>query len=169
MRISDYHDHPFAIFCYDPKDEFKIRKEVQLLKTRLKSKKKDVFILSLAEIFWEILENEDLESIFKAEIQHGLESMVDTIHNILSSKDIGYLEDKIKLKIPTDLHPDTIIFITRVGVLYPVYRASTILSNLNMEVQHITLLFYPGKAIGNYGLSLMGLYEPSYDYREKKY
>ena len=34
-RISAYHDMPYAIFHYEPDEEFDLRKQVTLLETRL--------------------------------------------------------------------------------------------------------------------------------------
>ena len=35
MRISAYHDLPFAILRYDPEEEWSLRREVKYLATRL--------------------------------------------------------------------------------------------------------------------------------------
>jgi hypothetical protein len=42
QRISAYHDMPYALFRYDPEDEFDPRKQVTLLETRLSQKGKRV-------------------------------------------------------------------------------------------------------------------------------
>jgi hypothetical protein len=49
QRISAYHDMPYALFRYDPEDEFDLRKQVTLLETRLSQKGKRVRRISLAE------------------------------------------------------------------------------------------------------------------------
>jgi hypothetical protein len=35
QQLSAYHDMPYALFRYDPPDEFDLRKQVTLLETRL--------------------------------------------------------------------------------------------------------------------------------------
>lgn len=40
--ISAYHDMPYAIFHYDPEQEFLFRKELDLLSTRLQNKGKAI-------------------------------------------------------------------------------------------------------------------------------
>ena len=48
MRISAYHDLPFAIFCYDPAQEFNCRKHIRLLAISLKQNHhKSVTFISL--------------------------------------------------------------------------------------------------------------------------
>jgi len=169
LRISDYHDLPFAIFHYDPKDELDLRKEIGLLKTQLNLVKKEVIEISLSDIFWNLLKNEGLERLFESEKEHGLVRTIDTIHGILSDEDENCFEDQIKNSLPENLSPDTILFLTRVGVLFPVYRSSAILENLHKKIKNPTILFYPGKLIGNQGLQFMGIYEPNYNYRAKIY
>ena len=45
--ISAYHDMPYAIFRYPPEDEFAVRQEVALLRTRLEQAGKRVTTISL--------------------------------------------------------------------------------------------------------------------------
>jgi hypothetical protein len=47
-RISAYHDMPYALFRYDPDEEFELRKQVTLLETRLSQKGKRIKRISLA-------------------------------------------------------------------------------------------------------------------------
>lgn len=41
-RISAYHDMPYALFRYEPEEEFELRKQITLLETRLTQKGKRV-------------------------------------------------------------------------------------------------------------------------------
>ena len=68
VRISTYHDLPFVIFQYHPKDELKVRKDLQLLSTRIKNAGKKVETISLAKIVWEAIErNDPIEDIIEDE------------------------------------------------------------------------------------------------------
>ena len=59
-NISSYHDMPYAIFQYSPEDEFDLRGEVSLLKTRLEQIGKRVTVISLAQCLDECLKREGL-------------------------------------------------------------------------------------------------------------
>jgi hypothetical protein len=48
-KISAYHDMPYALFRYDPDEEYPVRREVTMLATRLTQKGKRVTRISLAE------------------------------------------------------------------------------------------------------------------------
>src|SRR6267142_4783706 len=84
-RISAYHDMPYALFRYDPEEEFELRKEATLLETRLSQKGKRIKRISLAECLDEAMRSQrPLEEWFAAEREQGVESIVDTVHSVLS-------------------------------------------------------------------------------------
>ena len=60
--ISAYHDMPYAIFRYPPEDEFTVRKETTLLRTRLEQAGKLVTSISLSECMSEALEAVGLDA-----------------------------------------------------------------------------------------------------------
>ena len=67
-RISAYHDMPYALFRYDPEEEYDLRKQVTLLETRLTQKGKCVRRISLAECLDEAMRSQrPLEDWFIAE------------------------------------------------------------------------------------------------------
>ena len=49
QQLSAYHDMPYAIFRYPPEEEFGVRQQVSLLRTRLEQLGKRVTVISLAE------------------------------------------------------------------------------------------------------------------------
>jgi hypothetical protein len=59
-KISAYHDMPYAIFHYDPEDEFPLRRAVSDLRVRLENKGKRVTRISLAECLDEAIKSEGL-------------------------------------------------------------------------------------------------------------
>jgi len=54
-KLSAYHDMPYALFRYDPEQEYPLRREVTLLQTRLAQKGKRVTRISLAECLHEAM------------------------------------------------------------------------------------------------------------------
>src|SRR3989475_7078668 len=121
-RISAYHDMPYALFRYDPEEEFELRKQVTLLETRLAQKGKRVSRISLAECLDEAMRSQrPLEEWFEAERQQGIETIVETIHSVLS--EYNPLVNLVAARMPEDPDPlRDIVFILRTGALFPVYR-----------------------------------------------
>ncbi|MCK8602712.1 DUF1788 domain-containing protein [Desulfoferrobacter suflitae] len=166
--ISAYHDMPYAIFRYPPEDEFAVRAEVSLLKTRLEQKGKRVICVSLAECMEAALESEgmDIDSLIEAEKTVGLEAAIETIHNVLT--EYQPLDDLVVSRIPADCDPyRDIVFILRAGALFPMYRTSSLLEQLKGKVQVPAILFYPGQLDGAAGLRFMGVLDAEHNYRPR--
>lgn len=166
-KLSAYHDMPYALFQYDPEDEFELRKQVTLLETRLTQKGKRVFRISLAECLEEAMKSQNpLEDWFTAEREQGVETVVDTVHAVLAR--YAPLVELVVKRIPPDLEAARdVVFILRTGALFPVYRTFQLLEQLKGRVAAPTILFYPGTRDGAAGLRFMGVLEPEHNYRPK--
>jgi len=166
-RISAYHDMPYALFRYDPDEEFELRKQVTLLETRLTQKGKRVSRISLAECLDEALRSQrPLEGWCVAEREQGTETIVETVHSVLS--EYAPLVDLVAARMPNDPDPlHDIVFIMRAGALFPVYRTFSLLEQLKGRVTVPTVLFYPGDLDGAAGLRFMGVLAAEHNYRPK--
>jgi hypothetical protein len=167
QRISAYHDMPYALFRYDPEEEFELRKQVTLLETRLTQKAKRIRRISLAECLDEAMRSQrPLEEWFAAEREQGVETIVDTVHSVLS--DYAPLVNLVADRMPEDPDPlHDIVFILRTGALFPVYRTFSLLEQLKGRVHVPTVLFYPGDLDGAAGLRFMGVLDAEHNYRPK--
>jgi len=166
-KLSAYHDMPYAIFRYDPEDEFDVRKQVTLLETRLSQKGKRIKRISLAECLEEALSSQrPLEEWFAAEREQGVETIIDTVHSVLS--DYTPLVDLVAARMPEVPDPlRDVVFILRTGALFPVYRTFSLLEQLKGRVHVPTVLFYPGDLDGAAGLRFMGVLDAEHNYRPK--
>lgn len=167
-RISAYHDMPYAIFRYLPEDEFAVRREVTLLRTRLEQAGKRITTISLAECMQSALEAEGLgtQALIEAETTIGLEATIETIHEVLSA--YRPLDELVAERIAEDADPQRdIVFIVRAGALFPIYRTSSLLEQLKGKVKVPAVLYYPGVLDGAAGLRFMGVMDAEHNYRPK--
>ncbi len=166
-RISAYHDMPYALFRYDPEEEFELRQHATLLETRLSQKGKRVKRISLAECLDEAMRSQrPLEEWFAAEREQGAATIVETVHAVLS--DYSPLVDLVAARMPEDADPlRDVVFILRTGALFPVYRTFSLLEQLKGRVHVPTVLFYPGDLDGAAGLRFMGVLDAEHNYRPK--
>jgi hypothetical protein len=166
-RISAYHDMPYALFRYEPDEEFELRKQVTLLETRLTQKGKRVLRISLAECLDEAMRSQrPLEEWFTAEREQGTDTIVETVHSVLS--DYAPLVQLVAARMPDEPDPvRDIVFIQRTGALFPVYRTFSLLEQLKGRVVVPTVLFYPGDLEGAAGLRFMGVLDAEHNYRPK--
>lgn len=165
--ISAYHDMPYAIFYYAPEEEFELRREVTLLETRLSQKGKRVGRISLADCLDEAMRSQrPLDEWYAAEREQGVESLVDTVHSVLS--DYTPLVGLVAARMPQDPDPlRDILLLVRTGALFTVYRTFSLLEQLKGHVCVPTILFYPGELEGAAGLRFMGVLEAEHNYRAK--
>jgi Domain of unknown function (DUF1788) len=165
--ISVYHDMPYGIFRYDPEEEFELRRQVGMLRTRLEQVGKRIYSISLAECMEQAMKQvQPLEDWFDAERRLGTEMVVETIHSVLAER--VPLVDLVASRMPGDADPPRdIVFIVRTGALFPVYRTFSLLEQLKGRVTVPTVLFYPGTLDGAAGLRFMGVLEAEHNYRPK--
>jgi Domain of unknown function (DUF1788) len=166
-HISAYHDMPYALFRYEPEDEFELRKQITLLETRLAQKGKCIRRISLAECLDEAMRSQrPLKDWFEAEREQGTDTIVQTVHSVLS--EYTPLVDLVATRMPDDPDPlRDIVFILRTGALFPVYRTFSLLEQLKGRVIVPTVLFYPGDLDGAAGLRFMGVLAAEHNYRPK--
>ncbi len=166
-RISAYHNMPYALFRYDPANEFELRRQVTMLQTRLEQSGKRVLRISLAACLTEAMTSvQPLEDWFEVERRHGTALLVETIHAVLAEK--TPLVEIVAARMPVDPDPlRDVVFITRTGALFPVYRTFSLLEQLSGRVVVPTVLFYPGTLDGAAGLRFMGVLEAEHNYRPK--
>ena len=64
-RVSVYRDLPFAIFRYDPQQEWSIRREVKLLATRLGEAGRRTSVIHLSDLLWSaVRDTEGIEAVY---------------------------------------------------------------------------------------------------------
>ena len=165
--ISAYHDMPYALFRYEPEDEFELRHQITMLQTRLEQTGKRVCRISLAKCLEEAMTSvQPLDDWFEAERRHGTGTVVDTIHEVLA--EINPLVELVASQMPDDPDPlRDVVFIYRTGALFPVYRTYSLLEQLKGRVLVPTVLFFPGLADGAAGLRFMGVLDAEHNYRPK--
>jgi len=167
-NISAYHDMPYAIFRYPPEDEFEVRQEIALLRTRLEQAGKRVTVISLAECLRSALDAEGMgtEALVDAEKSVGLEPTIETIHQVLS--EYRPLDELVAQRIPSNADPlRDVVLIVRAGALFPIYRTSSLLEQLKGKVHVPAVLCYPGELDGAAGLRFMGVLDAEHNYRPK--
>ena len=159
LKISPYHDLPFAIFRYDAEQEFEARKEVSLLATRLNNQGKKAHIISLADLFFESIKQEGgKDLIIKEEKEYGFLKAQESLNTILSDPDYSPIADLLIEKLKGMDEKKDIVLLIRAGIFAPnSYRISKLLDELHGKTRVLTVLFYPGIVEGVTGLKFMGI------------
>jgi hypothetical protein len=160
MRHFIYSDLPFAVFCYPPEEEWRMRGELQRLKTRLEQKTgRHIHFVSLADLLWQSIDQaEGMQALTEVEITQGFDVAQKQAYDYLSDPDWRPLPDIMAEKLAGLDAEHDLVFIERAGALAPdVYRVSTLLDQMKGRTRVPCVLFMPASSDEGDGLRFMGL------------
>ena len=183
-RISTIRNYRFAILVYAPEDEFELRKLLRQMSDQLRADAWNVLEISVHKLLMRRLRELDpkvLESWSATEKRQfeknpgkALERVKTQVARLVEGED-GIAADIIKLIGDfADKHPDqseqTVIWIKRLGALYPFSRSSNLLKVLDGKTRQLpVILLYPGSQPDKTALSFMAEQTPDRDYRPRIY
>jgi hypothetical protein len=160
MRHYVYSDLPFAVFCYPPEQEWTMRREMRLLKTRLeKDTGRRIVLISLAELLWQAVdESEGMNALTQKERDEGFDAAQLQAYDYLSDSDWRPLPDLLAEKLQNLDANNDLVFIWRAGALSPdIYHVSTLLDQMKGRTRIPCVLFMPATSDDSDGLRFMGL------------
>jgi len=158
-RISAYHDFPFAIFRYDPGEEWTLRREARLMATRLEDSGRKVSIIPMSTFLWKAIEeSEGIEPVVDLEKERGFVAAQEQVTTYLSDRDWRPLAQLV-VEYFEQLSPvPDIVFLMRAAAMAPgIYHMSKLLDEIRGKTKVTTILFYPGSIEGTTGLRFMAL------------
>lgn len=183
-RISTIRNYRFAILVYAPEDEFELRKLLRQMSDQLRADAWNVLEISVHKLLMRRLRElgpKVLESWsatekrqFEKNPSKALERVKAQVARLVEGED-GIAADIIKLIGDfADKHPDqseqTVIWIKRLGALYPFSRSSNLLKVLDGKTRQLpVILLYPGSQPDKTALSFMAELTPDRDYRPRIY
>lgn len=184
-RISTMRNYRFAILQYPPDFEFDLRKGVRKLSDDLRAKHWNVLEISMHRLLLERLRGlagDGLARLIQTEHRQyakgrqedALVRMRDRVSQLVEGED-GLSADIIQLIGEfADQHPEdsdrTLVWLKRVGALYPFSRSSNLLKYLDGQTRQLpVVLLYPGTLVDRTALSFMGELPADRDYRPRIY
>lgn len=183
-KISTMRNYRFALLQYLPREEFKLRREVQRLCQDLSQYGWVVLSINLQQLLLDRVRaqgQEWLESVTRMERMtakssrpRGLNYLQSKLAPLIEGPD-GIAADCCRMiEEHATRHPDlvdrTLTLIGRAGALYPFFRSSALLKHLDGRTRNVpVVVLYPGERRGEKGLSFMGVLTPDSDYRPRIY
>jgi hypothetical protein len=183
-RISTMRNYRFAIVQHAPKDEFRVRGEVQRLSADLAANGWVVFTIDLQKLFFERVRQQGPEWIRRVAEMEAQAARIDPARglNYVKTKLVPLIEGPAGIAADcsrvigefVNRHPAAtdrmLALIGRAGALYPFFRSSALLRHLDGRTHNVpVVLLYPGERRGPTGLSFMGRLNPDNDYRPRIY
>ena len=183
--ISTNRSYPFAIFQYYPSEEFQARQAVGTLAQELELKGWRVRTVDLFQVLADYLSEQEGGELVAAiveeeKLQFGAygkdwTKAIDYLSNALSThfnNAEGYPGRVLEAiqEVARESEPShTVVFLSRVGSLFPFYRTSALLRYLDTGVRVPTIILYPGNKEDQHYLSFMGVMSADRDYRPRIY
>lgn len=175
QRVVAYYDEkksqpPFTVYQYPPDQEWQVRRDFRQLSRwlQLPSQNVQCASISLAQLFWAALQDsgfmeelviQEREATSRSELNQIFEAVGEILRHSPT------LPERVIAAVEVYKESRTAVFLYQAGVLYPAYRTSTLLDDLQGRLLRPVTLLYPGRLVGDYGLSFMGRSEPAYGYR----
>jgi hypothetical protein len=183
-RISTMRNYRFAILPYRPQEELKLRQHMRRLTDDLRAAGWAVLPISLQKLLLD-----RLRATGEANVQ-ALIQREKSLHAKNPERALAYLRDKIAPHVegPEGIAADvarlidgfaaenpagadrTLVLIGRAGALYPFFRSSALLKQIDGKTRNIpVVLLYPGERKDTTALSFMGELTSDRDYRPRIY
>lgn len=183
-QISTVRNYNFAILPYAPEDEFKLRRDISELSGGLRDAGWHPATIALHALLLKRITDQGgdfVDAMIRREKQlsgaadpwRGLRTLKDRIVTLIEgpegiAKDVIAEVQRILAESPN--RERTVIFLGRAGALYPFFRTSALLKHVAGHTDNVpVVLLYPGKIVGESGLSFMGLLPADRDYRPRIY
>lgn len=166
---AQHSDAPsYLLYVYPPKAEWTVRRDLNDLRLWLEARGLPCVSISLADLMWEALESQGwYDSLVSAEREQPddpavLDDVIRSVAEIL--RQAPTLADRV-IKRLSQAPERCVVFLYRAGSLYPAFRTSALLEDLQGRLSRPVVLLYPGRQVGSHGLSFMDHCEPAYGYR----
>ncbi len=182
--ITTMRNYSFAILAYRPEQEYELRKKVRQLSDHLRSQQWAVLEISMQKLLLKRLRSlgeEVLQSWIDTEKRQSLRSperasarLREQMAHLLEgesglAQDVVSLIDDFCSRYPEAVQR-TLIWVKRLGAVYPHYRCSSLLKHLDGKTGQVpVVLLYPGERRDKTALSFMGEMPADRDYRPRIY
>jgi bacteriophage exclusion system BrxB-like protein len=154
---------PVFYFVHAPHQTLELRTKLPLWSAMLRQDGKEVATLSLADLVWNLIDasgrwHDWLEVEPEAELMQINEAVRDVLR-----AETGLVETVAEYVAQPI--PDRVLFLTDAGLVHPYFRLRSLESGLHDRVHVPTVVFYPGRRSGQYGLHFLGFYSVDGNYR----
>lgn len=154
---------PVFYFVYEPDQMLTVKKRYTRWTAKLEGSGHRVKRVSVSDIMWDIVDRSGRwDEWLELEDQADVEDINESIRDVLRSNDA--LVERIVSEV-VGVPAGTVVFITETELLHPYFRTRVIEHYMHDKVSAPTVIFYPGRRIGQYGLRFLGIHKEDGNYR----
>jgi len=154
---------PIFYFVYPPEAMLELKKRLPRWMTKVREAGFEVERVSLSDVLWRIIdESGRWDAWLEIEHEADIDQLNEAIRDVLRSGHV--FTEAVAARIEA-VDEGTIVLLTEAEVLHPYFRTRTIESRLHDRVKTPTVIFYPGRRSGQYGLHFLDFYPVDGNYR----
>ena len=154
---------PVFYFTYPPELMLDLKKHLPRWTSRIREAGFEVRRVSLADILWETIDKSGRwDSWLELEAEADADQINEAVRDVLRQGDA--LVDRVVEAVEA-IPERTVVFLAGAEMLHPYFRTRTIESRLHDKVKAPTVIFYPGRRSGQYGLHFLDFYPVDGNYR----
>jgi len=154
---------PVFYFVHALDETLSVKQKIPLWIAKFRQDNWEVCVVSLANLVWNIIDKSNRwQDWLLAEPDCDPGEINDAIRDVLRGNAglIGAVADLVATPVP-----NRILFLTDAGLVHPYFRIRTLESGLHDRVKIPTVIFYPGRRSGLFGLHFLGFYPVDGNYR----
>ena len=154
---------PVFYFVHPPEAMLELKKRLPRWMTKIREAGLDVERVSLADIMWRVVDASGRwDGWLEAEKEADISQLNESVRDVLRSGDV--FTDAVAAAIAV-VPAGATVLLTEAELLHPYFRTRTIESRLHDRVKAPTVIFYPGRRSGQYGLHFLDFYPVDGNYR----
>jgi hypothetical protein len=171
-RLTPTHADPFFNFVHDPRDTFEVHRRLPRWRASLEKEGWLVTTQSLRELCWRVVDasgrwDDWMEFQEPGQYEDANRSMRDVLRDDPRADQVSARPGLARTLGPLleDETPRRLVMLTDAGLLHPWFRVRTFETWFHDRIRCPSVLFYPGRRSGQYGLHFLGCYAEDGNYR----
>ena len=154
---------PVFYFAYPPELMLDLKKRLPRWTSKLREAGFEVHRISLSDILWSAVDNSGRwDTWLDLEADADPEQINEAVRDVLRQGNA--LADRVAEGVES-APEGTLVLLTEAELLHPYFRTRTIENRLHDRVNAPTVIFYPGRRSGQYGLHFLDFYPVDGNYR----
>ncbi|HVC35064.1 MAG TPA: BREX protein BrxB domain-containing protein [Chloroflexota bacterium] len=161
--LSASRSDPFYYFVYAPEQAFEVKRSLPVWTAKLRDLGLTVERVSFSDLLWELVDASGRwDAWLDAEADAEPEQVNEAIRDVLRSGNA--LISRIAAIVGQE-RPGTVVFLTETEMLHPYFRVRVLENALHDRIKIPTVVLYPGRRFGQFGLRFLGFYPEDGNYR----
>lgn len=154
---------PVFYFVYPPESMLHVKKSLPRWTSKIREAGFEIRRISLSDVLWRTVDDSGRWDLWlEFEPDADADQINEAVRDVLRQGDA--FVDRVTEAVQS-APEGTVVLLTEVELLHPFFRSRAVESRLHDKVKTPTIIFYPGRRSGQYGLHFLDFYPVDGNYR----